>query len=93
MGASAGATSSLWIGLQDDLSDKKSKDFYKKAKLVPDAAFFLKDTINISKKKTNKIVIALANWKWARPSYRRPRCFDSSARRRTREYFLKPVTS
>ena len=26
MGASAGATSSLWIGLQDDLSDKKSKD-------------------------------------------------------------------
>ena len=25
MGASAGATSSLWIGLQDDLSDKKSK--------------------------------------------------------------------
>ena len=26
MGASAGATSSLWVGLQDDLSDKKSKD-------------------------------------------------------------------
>ena len=26
MGASAGATSSLWSGLQDDLSDKKSKD-------------------------------------------------------------------
>ena len=26
MGASAGATSSLWIGLQDDMSDKKSKD-------------------------------------------------------------------
>ena len=26
MGASAGATSSLWIGLQDDLSDKKSED-------------------------------------------------------------------
>ena len=26
MGASAGATSSLWIGLQDDLSDNKSKD-------------------------------------------------------------------
>ena len=26
MGVSAGATSSLWIGLQDDLSDKKSKD-------------------------------------------------------------------
>lgn len=46
--------------------DKKSKDFYKKAKLVPDAAFFLKDNINISKKKTKKIVIALANWKWAK---------------------------
>ena len=26
MGVSAGATSSLWIGLQDDLSDKKSED-------------------------------------------------------------------
>jgi len=26
MGASAGATSSLWVGLQDDLSDKKSND-------------------------------------------------------------------
>jgi len=26
MGASAGATSSLWIGLQDDLSDKKNND-------------------------------------------------------------------
>ena len=26
MGASAGATSSLWIGLQDDLSDKNSND-------------------------------------------------------------------
>ena len=26
MGASAGATSSLWIGLQDDLSDKNSDD-------------------------------------------------------------------
>ena len=26
MGSSAGATSSLWIGLQDDMSDKNSPD-------------------------------------------------------------------